>query len=112
EVELLESVARGVWSEGIRSDTNKGLSKLVARAGLDWNQAQVYLSDNRWRIWAQDNLAELYSYGQWGVPCFRFNDMTVFGQDRLDRIEQAIVSSLQRQTKSQMEVNKTNINNA
>lgn len=38
--------------------------------------------------------------------------MTVFGQDRLDRIEQAIVSSLQRQTKSQMEVNKTNINNA
>jgi 2-hydroxychromene-2-carboxylate isomerase len=112
EVELLESVARGVWSEGIRSDTNKGLSKLVARAGLDWNQAQVYLSDNRWRIWAQDNLAELYSYGQWGVPCFRFNDMTVFGQDRLDRIEQAIVSSLQRQTKSQMEVKKTNINNA
>jgi 2-hydroxychromene-2-carboxylate isomerase len=95
EVELLASFARGVWSEGLRADTDKGLSTMVARAGLDWSQAQARLSDTSWRNWAQDNLAELYSYGQWGVPCFRFKQTIVFGQDRLDRIEHAISSALQ-----------------
>jgi len=94
EIELLESVAHGVWSEGIRADTDKGLSKLVSRAGLDWNAAKEHLSDESWRAWAQENLAELYSLEQWGVPCFKFQNTVAFGQDRLDRIELAIVNAL------------------
>ncbi|MGK0374536.1 MAG: 2-hydroxychromene-2-carboxylate isomerase, partial [Arenicella sp.] len=108
EVDLLESIARGVWSQGIRADTEKGLSKLVSRVGLDWSEARDYLADTTWRNWAQDNLAELYSYGQWGVPCFRFKQSIVFGQDRLDRIEQAIVSSLE----NRIQVNKTSTSKA
>lgn len=108
EVDLLESVARGVWSQGIRADTEKGLSKLVSRVALDWSEARDYLADTTWRNWAQDNLAELYSYGQWGVPCFRFKQSIVFGQDRLDRIEQAIVSSLE----NRIQVNKTSTSKA
>ena len=34
--EFLESYARGVWAEGIRSDTDAGLKQLVERVGLDW----------------------------------------------------------------------------
>lgn len=90
-IEFLDSVARGVWTEGIAADTDAGLKKLVERAGLDWQQAQGFLSDDNWRTWAQDNLLELYSKGLWGVPSLSYGDLNVFGQDRLDCIEQAIV---------------------
>ena len=90
-IEFLNSVARGVWAEGIATDTDAGLKQLVERAGLSWQQAQVLLSDNSWRIWVQDNLLELYSKGLWGVPSLSYDDVNVFGQDRLNCIEQAII---------------------
>ena len=93
-VAFLESYARGVWSEGIRSDTDAGLRKLVERVGLNWRHAQQLLQDDRWRLWAQDNLAELYGHDLWGVPSLVYGQTKVFGQDRIDRIERAIVNDL------------------
>ena len=93
-IEFLESYARGVWAEGIHSDTKNGLQKLVSRIGLDWQQARKLLADESWRLWAQENLTELYSHDLWGVPSFRFADTCVFGQDRLDCIECAIEGHL------------------
>lgn len=42
------------------------------------------------------NLAELYGIGLWGVPSFKYGDVKVFGQDRLDCIEQAIVKGFEK----------------
>lgn len=95
-VEFLESYARGVWSEGIRSDTATGLKILVERVGLSWQDAQLLLKDDSWRLSAQNNLAELYGIGLWGVPSFKYGDVKVFGQDRLDCIEQAIVKGFEK----------------
>jgi 2-hydroxychromene-2-carboxylate isomerase len=92
--EFLESYARGVWSEGIHSDTASGLKKLVERVGLSWQEAQPLLNNNDWRVWAQSNLAELYGNNLWGVPSLIYGDVKVFGQDRIDCIEQAIVKTL------------------
>ena len=91
-VEFLESYARGVWAEGIRSDTDEGLLKLVQRAGLDWQQARHLVDDDSWRLWAQQNLADMYAHDLWGVPSFVYGDTTVFGQDRIDCIERAILA--------------------
>lgn len=93
-IEFLESYARGVWSEGIRSDTDNGLQTLVERVGLDWQQARPLLQEDSWRVWVQDNLAELYGNGLWGVPSFRYGEVKVFGQDRVDCIERAIVNDI------------------
>lgn len=93
-LEFLESYARGVWSEGIRSDTDAGLQVLVQRVGLDWQQARATLLDDSWRVWVQNNLAELYGNGLWGVPSFKYGDVKVFGQDRVDCIERAIVAEI------------------
>jgi 2-hydroxychromene-2-carboxylate isomerase len=91
-VEFLEGYARGVWSEGIRSDTDAGLLQLVERAGLDWQQARHLVDDDSWRLWAQQNLADMYANDLWGVPSFVYGETTVFGQDRLDCIERAILA--------------------
>lgn len=97
DVEFLESAARGVWAEGIRSDTDKGLRQLVERVGLDWQQARDVLEGEAWRESVQDNLAEMYGHDLWGVPSFTYGDVKVFGQDRLDCIERAIVDERQLQ---------------
>ena len=92
--QFLESYARGVWSEGIRSETDKGLKVLVERVGLSWADARPLLADDNWREWAQSNQDELFSHELWGVPSFVYGETKVFGQDRLDRVEQAIASDL------------------
>ena len=93
-VSFVHSCASGVWAEGIRSESDSGLQKLVERAGLNWSQARPLLSDDSWRLWAQSNLAELYAHNLWGVPSLVYGHTKVFGQDRLDRIEQAIIDDL------------------
>ena len=99
-IEFLTSAASGAWAYGIRADTDRGLAKLVTRAGLEWQAARPHLQKNNWRSWAQSNLAELYSNDQWGVPCFKFNELVVFGQDRLDRIEQEIANTLRNESQT------------
>ena len=93
ELEFLVSHAKGVWAEGIRSDTDKGLQKIVERANLNWQQAYPLLQDDSWRLWAQDNLADFYDNDFWGVPSIKYNNTKVFGQDRLDCIENAIINA-------------------
>lgn len=89
-LEFLESCARGAWAEGINAASDGGLQVLVERAGLDWQQARVLLADDTWRIWAQRNLADMYTEDLWGVPSLSYRDIKVYGQDRIECIEQAI----------------------
>lgn len=90
EVEFMKNYATAVWSQRIFSDTNQGLKKIVEISGLDWQVAQPLLNDESWRKWADANLKELFDLGLWGVPCFKYKDTHVFGQDKLLFIEQAI----------------------
>jgi 2-hydroxychromene-2-carboxylate isomerase len=92
-LEFLESCARGAWAEGIRADTDKGLRLMVERAGLDWQQARLRLNHDSWQVWAQQNLAEMYGNDLWGVPSLTYGNTRVFGQDRLECIEQVIVAA-------------------
>lgn len=94
---FLESYARGVWAEGIRSDTDKGLKKIVERVGLSWQDAQNLIASNSWRTWAQENLAQLYAEDMWGVPSFKYGSLKAFGQDRINCLERAIVQRFEAQ---------------
>jgi len=90
-LEYLESYARGVWAEGIRSDTDKGLQKIVERSGLNWQEARQQLKGDTWKSWAQNNLAQLYGEDMWGVPSFKYLNTRLFGQDRINCLESVIV---------------------
>ncbi|CAA0080518.1 Uncharacterised protein [Zhongshania aliphaticivorans] len=87
---FLEIFTRSVWSEGIDAATDTGLKKIVEAAGLDWSHAKTLLNNNDWRHWAQENLLDMYDKGLWGVPSFHYRQLSVFGQDRLDRVECAL----------------------
>ncbi|GAK46090.1 2-hydroxychromene-2-carboxylate isomerase, putative [Tepidicaulis marinus] len=85
------SFLRGVWAEAIRSGFNRGLKKIVTRAGLDWKEAKTFLEDESWREEAEENREELFAHGLWGVPTFAVGDIAVWGQDRLWAVEDEII---------------------
>ncbi|WP_044555633.1 DsbA family protein [Shewanella piezotolerans] len=95
-VEYLLNYSRAVNSQGIHSHTDEGLKRIVERSGLDWQRALSLLEQTNWRQWAQQNLEEMLALGLWGVPSFNYQDnhqkISVWGQDRLARIEQLIVA--------------------
>jgi 2-hydroxychromene-2-carboxylate isomerase len=83
---------RGVWAEGIDAGSDRGLRNIVERAGLPWNEARAALNGEAWRQTAEDNRAEMFALGLWGVPSFRVRDTAVWGQDRLWAVQQALLS--------------------
>lgn len=81
--EFVLSYMQGVWAEGIDAGSDKGLRKIVERAGLRWEGAQVALQHEAWRERATANREELFAAGLWGVPSFKVGNTVVWGQDRL-----------------------------
>ncbi|WP_417484424.1 DsbA family protein [Maricaulis salignorans] len=88
--EFLTSFLRGVWAEGVDAGSDHGLRLLVERAGLDWAAAKAALGDESWRVVAETNRERLLELGLWGVPSFHTGGLSVWGQDRLWRIEHAL----------------------
>ncbi|WP_372706774.1 DsbA family protein [Brevundimonas sp.] len=88
------SFLRGVFAEAIDAGSDRGLRHLVERAGLDWQQALVWMADESWRDVAEDNRHTMFADHLWGVPSFRFGDLATWGQDRLWLVEQAIIETL------------------
>lgn len=81
---------RAVWSQGVDAGEDAGLRRIVESAGLDWRIARPLTGNDDWRPEAEANRQELMSLGLWGVPTFRFNTVSAWGQDRLWVIEDAI----------------------
>ena len=86
-----DSFMRGVWSEGIDAGSDSGLRRIVERVGLSWSEARQLIGNDDWRRMAEDNRQEMMQLGLWGVPCFRVDDVSVWGQDRMWVIEQALI---------------------
>ena len=85
------SFMQGVWAEGLDAGSDRGLRKIVERAGLSWDAARSALKDDAWRAVAEANRAEMFSLGLWGVPSFRVGDTAVWGQDRLWAVQEALL---------------------
>lgn len=79
-----------VWAEGIDAGSDKGLQKIVERAGLNWQHAQMALQDDIWWDTAQTNREELFAEGLWGVPSFKVGNTVLWGQDRLWAVHGAL----------------------
>ncbi|KZL02374.1 MULTISPECIES: DsbA family protein [unclassified Pseudovibrio] len=80
----------GVWAKGVDASTDKGLSRILADAGLDWQQARLDVDNEDWRARTEQNRKELTELGLWGVPSFRVGATGIWGQDRLWAVEDAI----------------------
>ncbi|WP_018147780.1 DsbA family protein [Henriciella marina] len=92
--EFTQSFLSGVWAEGLDAGTDKGLKQITERAGLRWSDAKTLIGGDHWRAEAETNRSEMMALGIWGVPSFRVGDGSIWGQDRLWVIEDALNRAL------------------
>jgi 2-hydroxychromene-2-carboxylate isomerase len=84
------SFMQGVWAEGLDAGSDSALKLIATRAGLKWANAQKALKDPAWRLLAEAHRTEMFDLGLWGVPSFRVGSTSVWGQDRLWAVQEAI----------------------
>ncbi|GAA6203949.1 DsbA family protein [Thalassotalea sp. SU-HH00458] len=65
--------------------------KLICQSiNLDYHKAKEYAQQHDWQQWSDVNQTELETLGFWGVPCFKYQEIICWGQDRLVPIEIAM----------------------
>jgi 2-hydroxychromene-2-carboxylate isomerase len=100
--ELLSSFLSAAFAQGINTNNNRGLRKVVQAAGLDWAEARQHLGETAWEDIVEENRLAMYDAGLWGVPSFRLLDqqceqvLALWGQDRL----WLVAREIQRQLKN------------
>lgn len=88
-IALLSSFLRAAFVQGINTNSDKGLRKVVENAGLDWETARAVVGRAGWEELLESNRLAMYGAGLWGVPSFRLLDedgaqlLALWGQDRL-----------------------------
>lgn len=95
-VEFFSTFLRCAFVEGINTNNDKGLRKVVEKTGLDWQQAKPLIGQPGWEDLLEANRLTMYNAGLWGVPSFRLLDsdgeqqLAIWGQDRLWLVAQKI----------------------
>ena len=93
-VELVSAFMRAAFREGVNTNTDAGLRRVVEAAGLSWAEAKSIVGEDSWNghAWRDEieaNRRAMYDFELWGVPSFRLLDaagetrLRVWGQDRL-----------------------------
>lgn len=92
EYDFLESYGVCQWGMGISAGTDSGLKHILDRAGLAhlWEELDAVIRSEtleekflKWEKYTASNKEHILSQGLWGVPCIRYKDVIVFGQDKL-----------------------------
>mgnify|MGYP000168018556 FL=1 len=75
--------------------TQQHVIKLICHSiGLDHSAALEYAKQHDWQQWSDVHQSELEQLGFWGVPCFKYQDIFCWGQDRLAQIEHAMKQNI------------------
>lgn len=100
EHDFFSSVAVNVWSRGVDAGTDHGLRVIAADAGLNWSEVESALDnaqvEQQWRSITAANEMYLKERGYWGVPCLKYGDVLVWGQDKLWMIEEVLEEEMCR----------------
>jgi 2-hydroxychromene-2-carboxylate isomerase len=99
-VEFVEAYGKYQWGEGLSAGTDYGLQLMMREASMSPEQIAIVFERIRtespeesfasWETKTAPNRSYLLSRGLWGVPCVKYNDVILFGQDKLWAIERMI----------------------
>ena len=96
-LEFVTAYLNAAWFDGVDITTEKGLKKVIANAGLDWDSVSTSAANANWEEVLNENLGLLNQENLWGVPSFRVlggnqsEPFACWGQDRIWRVANEIV---------------------
>jgi 2-hydroxychromene-2-carboxylate isomerase len=90
DIELLSTLLRYAFAEGIGLHKKKNIKRAVEEVGLEWKEALKHFGGEDWKPFIEKHQDEMVEgMGLWGVPSYRLcgpdgePDLEVWGQDRL-----------------------------
>ena len=90
DIELLSTLLRYAFAEGIGLHKKKNIKRAVEEVGLEWREALKHFAGEDWKPFIEKHQDEMVEgMGLWGVPSYRLcgpdgePDLEVWGQDRL-----------------------------
>jgi 2-hydroxychromene-2-carboxylate isomerase len=92
--EYMLACFRAVYVDNIDLSSIENVNDIVSTLGGDRRQAHDYQLEHDWQQWADNNQTELTKLSFWGVPCFKLENSSYWGQDRIKFLEQEIKSDL------------------
>lgn len=92
--DLVKSVYEAVFVNGVTLSHITQVQALCQKIDLDFEAAHQYAKEHDWQATTDENLQILEGLNFWGVPCYRYQDTSVWGQDRIAQIEEAIINDL------------------
>jgi 2-hydroxychromene-2-carboxylate isomerase len=86
---VIKAFCEMAWSEAVDVGSDEGLRKVLARAGLEWDDMQDVLDTADWRHEIEENRLAMTGAGLWGVPSYRLLNedgeeiFSCWGRDRI-----------------------------
>ncbi|MBA6359691.1 DsbA family protein, partial [Colwellia sp. BRX8-6] len=93
ELDFIKSAFKAIYVDGLDLSNKSVIESLCQQHKINYLQALEYNNEHDWQQWSDTNQSTLDGMGLWGAPCFRFQNVICWGQDRLAQIEQAIIVS-------------------
>lgn len=100
EVDFVESYGYHQWGNGVSAGTDSGLRIMMRDANMNEEQMMKVFKkinattpEERFAYWENktaENRSYILSRGLWGVPCIKYKDIILFGQDKIWAIEKII----------------------
>jgi 2-hydroxychromene-2-carboxylate isomerase len=92
--EYILACFRAIYVDNIDLSETKNVEAIIDGLALDYEQASTYQAEHSWQQWADNNQAELTKLAFWGVPCFKLENSSYWGQDRIQFLDKEIKSNL------------------
>jgi len=90
---FVKSAFSAIYVDGLDLSQVSVIRSLCEKHHFSYEEALQYNNEHDWQPWSDCNQSTIKSLGLWGAPCFRFNNVACWGQDRLVQIEQTIIAS-------------------
>jgi len=87
---FLKAIFEAIYVNNVDLSVSENVEVICENINLNYDEALSYNESHDWQQWSDINQVELDEAGLWGIPCFRYRDISCWGQDRLVQIEQAI----------------------
>lgn len=87
---LIDRIMRGIWTEGLHSESTDELRRLLADCGLDADQMLEQAGQPAAKSRLAGQTEEAISHGVFGIPTIRFNGELFFGFDDFTYLEMAL----------------------
>ncbi|MDO6444810.1 DsbA family protein [Colwellia sp. 1_MG-2023] len=95
-VEFISAAFEAIYVKNYDVSQHQMMKLICQSINLDYSKAKEYAMQHDWQQWTDVNQTELEELGFWGVPCFKYQDTSCWGQDRLAQIEHAMKENMNK----------------